>query len=406
MNLYIADLHTHSCFSRATSRDMTIPNMAFWARKKGISLLSSADFTHPQWLEHLRQHLKPTNKRGIFSYDGVEFVLGCEVSNIFSRKDVSKRTYRVHSLIYCPCFEDVEAVNRYLSSFGSLNSDGRPMLGLDVADMCAAIKRISPDSFVCFAHIWTPWYSLFGSRSGFDSMQEAFPDGVPDNVIALETGLSSDPRMNRMCSFLDEFRLFSNSDAHSPMNLGREANVFEIEPDFYELKAILRDKKGQRFKETIEFFPEEGKYHYDGHRECGVCLHPKETLADRGLCPVCGRPLTIGVLNRVWTLKDKEENRISDKARYIVPLVELISFVKAKGKAAKTVLAEYEKIVGLVPELKLLLYEDLENYIGRINNDVLSLIKNMREGRVEIKPGCDGVYGKVEIERPLQGLFA
>ncbi len=395
---YIADLHIHSCFSRATSRQMTIPDIAYWARKKGISLIASADFTHPEWLLRLKKHFSSSDRTGIFSFEGVDFVLGCEVSNIFSR---NKRTYRVHSLIFCPAFEDVEGINKYLSSFGRLDADGRPMLGLDIEKMAEALLRISPHSFLAFAHIWTPWYSLFGDKSGFNSLEDAFPNGVPENVLALETGLSSDIVMNKMVSSLGGLRLFSNSDAHSPINIAREANVFSSQIDFFGLKECLKDKQDKRFLFTIEFFPQEGKYHYDGHRQCGVCLHPRDTELEKGLCPVCGRPLTIGVLNRVWRFSDRDEEVVKSQVkgdfRYAIPLVDIISVVRGRGKNTKTVLSEYISLLNKASELDLLLFLPMEDVRSVCPDSIAGAIESVRNGNVKVSPGYDGEYGRIQI---------
>ncbi len=378
---------------------MILPQLVNWAKKKGLSLLGTGDFTHPKWLEHLKDYLTVSDRYGIWYYDGLDFILTCEVSNIFSR---AGKTYRVHTIIVAPDFDEVEAINRYLSSFGRLSADGRPMLGLDIEKMCSALMKIAPQSFVIFAHIWTPWYSLFGKNSGFNSLKEAFPDGLPENVLGLETGLSSDPPMNWMVSELDSLCLVSNSDAHSPANLGREANVFSKAVDFAELKDILRRQDKSRFLFTVEFFPEEGKYHYDGHRKCDVFLHPQESYSLNNICPVCSQVLTIGVLHRVYDLSDRASEGLSHKIHYrrVVPLREIIAQGLGKGKNTKTVDKLYHSIVDSVAELDLLLFVPEEKLYNYLPIEIAEAIISVRAGNIEVQPGYDGVYGKVKV-KPL-----
>ncbi len=402
--MFIADLHLHSPYSRATSKDMDLEGMAHWSRKKGIHLLGSADFTHPDWLSCLEKRLRPVGS-GVYEFGGIKFLLQCEVSNIFSR---NSRTYRVHTLIFAPDFDSVHRINEYLSRFGSLTSDGRPMLGLDIVKMSEDLTRICPDAFLIFAHIWTPWYSLFGSRSGFDGLREAFPDGVPENIFGFETGLSSDPPMNWMVSELDNFPLLSNSDAHSPMNIGREANVFSEEVDFFRLREILKRRDRSRFRFTVEFFPEEGKYHYDGHRVCGVVLHPKESRRLNGICPVCSRPLTLGVLHRVLDLADRETDQIREQDRigylHLVPLLDIIAYLRGKGKGSKTVLNEYTKLLDMGQEMDIVLNWEEERLKDVLPMDIAQAVIRMRKGQIKVRPGYDGVYGKIEVDvSPAQG---
>ncbi len=265
----IADLHVHSRFSRATSQNMRIPEMARMAKKKGIGILGSGDFTHPGWMDELYNNLIEAGP-GLYEYSGVRFVLTAEVANIYTRKGALRR---IHNVIFTPSFEDAEKVNKFLARFGSLTADGRPMLGLDSEAMLEGVLSLSPESFIVPAHIWTPWFSLFGSKSGFDAVEECFGDLTP-SVTTLETGLSSDPPMNWMVSSIDRFNLVSNSDAHSPQNLGREACLFDTEMSFSGIAASLKDRKSAGLLGTLEFFPEEGKYHNDGHRDCGVNVRP------------------------------------------------------------------------------------------------------------------------------------
>ncbi len=391
---YIADLHLHSPFSRATSREMTLDNLSLWARRKGLSLLATSDFTHPDWLAYLKKKLQLTHRFGIWRYAGIDYVLSVEVSNIFSR---GKKTYRIHTIIYSPLFEDAFRIQEYLSRYGNIYADGRPILKLDVADMCEAINRISPMSFVVFAHIWTPWYSVFGAKSGFDSLSEVFPYGVPENVLGFETGLSSDPPMNWMVGFLDCFTLISSSDAHSPINIGREATVFSTCLSFQEIRQALHTKDKDRILYTVEFFPEEGKYHYDGHRNCSICMHPQESARYGQVCPVCGKELTIGVLNRVYRLAARMYRRTDDSRigyRYQVPLLDIISFALGKGKTSKAVMSMYVKAIESHSEFDILSGDcSLEEV--QLPEDVKGVIEAVRNGKVRFSPGYDGVYGKL-----------
>jgi len=297
----IADLHIHSRYSRATSQEMVVPKIVEYAKLKGIGMVGTGDFTHPAWLKELKANLE--YRDGIYEYGGIRFVLNVEVNNIYTRQG---RLRRVHNLIFAPDFQTVDRINQYLGRFGKLESDGRPILSLDTYDMYKALLDISPAVFMIPSHIWTPWFSLFGSNSGFDTIEECFGD-LKGRFFAVETGLSSDPAMNWRLSVLDNYTLVSNSDAHSPSRLGREANVFKDDLDYDGLCAVLKNPDPVRFLYTIEFYPEEGKYHFDGHRKCDVRLSPREARFNNNLCPVCSRNLTIGVLHRVEVLADREE---------------------------------------------------------------------------------------------------
>ncbi len=397
MGYFVADLHIHSPFSLATSKEMDLESLSRWAHLKGIDLLATADITHPDWLDLLRRKLRPASKRGLWYYGGVEFVLGGEVSNVFSREG---RTYRVHTLLYCPDFDCVERLRQSLAPFGTLRADGRPTLRLDVDEMAWMLHRVVPECFLILAHAWTPWYAVFGSRSGFDSLSQAFPNGLPPNVVAIETGLSSDPPMNWCLSDLDRLALVSNSDAHSPLALGREASVFQDALDFFALREVLEKGDAQRFAFTVEFFPEEGKYHYDGHRSCGVVLPPEEAERLGNLCPVCGKKLTLGVLHRVRKLADRkgpEEGRREIGYQRTIPLIEVISQVRGRGRQSKAVREEYIRLVSRRDELSLLVFlpeRELERFVDR---DLQKAIVSMRQGKVKVRPGYDGVYGRIEV---------
>ncbi|RLD17388.1 MAG: DNA helicase UvrD [Caldiserica bacterium] len=392
----IADLHIHSKYSRATSRNMEIPTISKYAKMKGIGIVATGDFTHPLWMEHLKENLEYKGK-GVYEHNGVYFILSTEVSCIYSQKG---KTYRIHHIIYTPTMEEAEEISRFLSHYGNLMADGRPIISLDSKTLVKKIKSISKDSFLVPAHIWTPWFSLFGSNSGFDSIDECFDDAV-EYVFALETGLSSDPPMNWKWSKLDRFILVSNSDAHSPDNLGREANIFELdEISFFKIRDILKNKDKKGFLGTIEFFPEEGKYHYDGHRECGVSLHPLDTKKNKNKCPRCGKPLTIGVLNRVYSLSDRDENSIPEyfPFRYVIPLREIIAEIVKADKGTKKVKNEYEKIVSSLKNEFYVLLDADENELYSVDERIGEAIIKMRKGEVEKIPGYDGVFGKIKVK--------
>ncbi|RKX71671.1 DNA helicase UvrD [candidate division WOR-3 bacterium] len=392
----IADLHIHSRFSRATSSEMNIERIAEAAKIKGIGLVATSDFTHPEWLAELKEKLKP-KREGIYEFNGISFILNTEVNNNYTK---GGRLRRIHNLIFAPSFEIVERINKKLSAYGNLAADGRPTLSLDSYEMFKMILDISEDCFLIPAHIWTPWFSLFGSNSGFDSIEECFED-LTDRIIALETGLSSDPAMNWLLSSLDRFALVSNSDAHSPNRLGREANVFAFEPDYYQLMEVLKEKDRKRFLFTIEFFPEEGKYHYDGHRRCRVRFSPEEAMMANNLCPECSRPLTIGVLHRVMSLADRKKGFVPKDAipfKRLVPLDEIIAEAIGVGRDTVAVRSEFLKLCkNFGGEFSVLLDVPIEE-IERVSNERIALAVNkVRNGDLIIEPGYDGEFGKIRI---------
>ncbi|MCS7151335.1 MAG: endonuclease Q family protein [Endomicrobia bacterium] len=396
----ISDFHIHSRYSRATSKDMNIPELARWAKFKGISLLGSGDFTHPGWIQELKTYLKQVSEY-TYEYDGVRFILTGEVSNIFYRNG---KNYRVHNIIFMPSFDSVEQLNKKLQNYGELVSDGRPLLSLDCISLVEIVYSVTDKALIIPAHAWTPHFSIFGSLSGFDSIEECF--GKYTNLIkSIETGLSSDPKMNWRLSKLDNITLVSNSDAHSPQNLGREANVFEISDncqDMYtEVMEIIKTKDVRKFLYTIEFYPEEGKYHYDGHRNCKVCWSPKETKQNKGICPICGKKVTIGVLNRVDQLADRDENIVPDSViqyRNVIPLMEIIADALGSGKGTQKTLNEYLYIVTQVaPEFEILLDLSEEELRRKINPRIAEGVIKVRKDEVDIFPGYDGEYGKINI---------
>ncbi|MGB9768458.1 MAG: endonuclease Q family protein [Dictyoglomus sp.] len=392
---FIADFHIHSKYSRATSKDMNLEGISKWAKIKGVALLGTGDFTHPLWFEELKEKLKEENY-GIYSYNSTNFILTSEVSLVYSQ---NKKLRRIHLIIFSPTLEIASKINKTLSKFCDLSVDGRPTIGKSILEILPLLWEISEDVHIIPAHAWTPWFSLFGSNSGFDSIEEAF-DRYSSKIFALETGLSSDPPMNWRLSSLDKICLISNSDAHSPGKIGREANVFNCDMNYREIFNAIKTQDKNKFLFTIEFFPEEGKYHYDGHRNCNVSLHPKESQRLENLCPVCKKPLTIGVLHRVEALADREEGFIpQNKIPYVnlVPLEEIIAQAMDKDVSSPYVQREYMRFIeNLGDELSILLYRDISE-IAKVSEKVAIGIRLMREGKISIKPGYDGVYGKIEI---------
>ncbi len=394
---FIADFHIHSKYSRATSKNMDVVHLAKWAHYKGITLLGTGDFTHHLWFEELKHYLEPLPDKGLLRYDDIYFILSVEVSNIFSQKN---KVYRVHNIIMVPSLEVAGEVNQMLSFHGNLASDGRPIFGLSCKMLARELFKISNDIMLIPAHIWTPWFSVFGSNSGFNSLEEAFGE-YTDKITALETGLSSDPLMNWRLSALDKYSLVSNSDSHSPSRIGREANVFDCELSYWRIKDILEKKDRSKFLYTIEFFPQEGKYHFDGHRNCKIRLHPQETKKHQGLCPVCGRPLTKGVLNRIEELADRPEGFIPKEVvgyKSLVPLDEIIAEIKGVDKKSKTVEREYLQLVeNFGSELNLLIDTSIEELYAKLDGRLAEGIRRVREKQINILPGFDGEYGVIKI---------
>lgn len=405
---FIADFHLHSHFSRATARDLVPEDLSVWAQKKGIALIGSGDFTHPGWVEELRENLveaesglfrlRPDLERAAQSRvppscrAATRYILSGEISCIYKR---GGKTRKVHNVVLLPDFNTLDMLNRRLERIGNLRSDGRPILGLDSRDLLEIVLESSEQAFFIPAHIWTPWFSLLGSRSGFDAIEECFADLTP-HIHALETGLSSDPAMNRLLSKLDPYVLVSNSDAHSPAKLGREANLFDTELDYGHIVNAMIQRSG--FHGTIEFFPEEGKYHIDGHRKCLISLQPAETRACKGICPVCGKPLTVGVLHRVYALADREVPKEPPAFCSLIPLLEILSEVFECGPSSRKVPAAYEELLArLGPEITLLRHTSLEA-IGSTGGALLAeAIRRMREHQVIKQEGYDGEYGVIRL---------
>lgn len=393
---YIADFHIHSKYSRATSKDMDVENLAKWAKIKGIDLVGTGDFTHPEWIKELKKNLAP-KEEGLFERDGIAFMLTAEVSNIYFK---AGRTRKVHNIVFAPDFKTAEEISNMLAGHGNLKADGRPIVGLDSAKMVKAILGIHPDCLIVPAHVWTPHFSVFGANSGFDKIEECYEEQTP-NIYSLETGLSSDPGMNWRWSKLDKFTLISNSDAHSPAKIGREANIFSAPFSYKELKEILKNKDRKRFLYTVEFFPQEGKYHWDGHRKCEQRLSPAESEKINNRCPACGKKLTIGVMHRVEHLGDREAGFVDARSPgfiNMVPLAEIIGASLGVGAGSVTVEREYNKLIkNFGNEFKILLDIPKEKIVEHAPPKIAKGILKVREGKVKVTPGYDGVYGKVEV---------
>jgi uncharacterized protein (TIGR00375 family) len=404
---FIADLHIHSRFSRATSPDMSLENLWKWAQIKGISVIGTGDFTHPKWHDEIKEKLYISDNKlfkikDINDYSfpescsgEVSFMLTAEVSCIYSKNG---KVRKVHSLIFAPDLAAVSKINTALAGIGNIASDGRPILGLDAKKLLKIVMDISEDALVVPAHAWTPHFSVLGANSGFDSIEECYEE-LTDHIYAIETGLSSDPAMNWRLSPLDKITLISNSDAHSPAKLGREANIFDTELSYESITHAIKTREG--FLGTIEFFPEEGKYHYDGHTACGVSLSPQETIKHNYLCPVCEKKVTIGVMHRVQKLADREKGFRPEGAlpfSSIIPLQEIIGETMKVGVNSKAVNRTYFNLLEkLGSEFRILLDTSLDA-IDKAGSPLLSeAIARMRSGNVHIAPGFDGTYGKVKI---------
>jgi len=393
---FIADFHIHSKYSRATSRDMDVKHLAEWAKVKGITLIGTGDFTHHLWLEELKHHLEDLGN-GLYKYQDVYFILTSEISSIYSKKG---KTYRVHNMVIAPSFKTVDKINEILSRSGNLASDGRPILGMDAADVARIVFEVDENCMLIPGHIWTPWFSLFGSMSGFDRIEDCFEEQT-GKIFALETGLSSDPAMNWRLSALDKFTLVSNSDSHSPSKIGREANVFNCELNYKTIRETLKNKDKDKFLYTIEFFPEEGKYHYDGHRLCGVRFSPEETKANKGRCPKCGKPVTVGVMNRVDQLADRPEGYKPSNAipfKNLIPLDEIIAEAKGMGKTSQAVEKEYRSAIAKFgTEFEILLRASKDDLLKGLSPRVVEGLMRVRQGKVKINAGYDGDYGIISI---------
>ena len=406
----VADFHIHSRFSRATAHDITIKNLSQWMKKKGVNLLGTGDFTHPMWFKELKENLEPAEE-GLYRLKGdndekniSRFILTTELSCIYSQGGKGRR---IHLVVLASSLEVVQKINIALSWQGNLQSDGRPILGLSAIELVKLLFSISSDIVIIPAHIWTPWFSLFGSMSGFDTVEECFGEWA-NKIFAIETGLSSDPQMNWRLSQLDNFSITSNSDSHSVPKIAREANVFNTELSYFKIIEAIKSgipvnysKDSSQFLYTIEFYPEEGKYHYDGHRLCNVCLSPVEAKKINNICPKCHRPLTIGVMHRVEDLADrpvdyKPSNRPPFKK--LVPLLEIIAEVMNSTVAAKKVQNEFERLINIFrDEISILTDISIKDIEAESDYKLAEAIKRVRENKLVISPGFDGEYGKVKI---------
>ncbi len=409
---YIADLHVHSPYSRATSKNNDVAGLFAWARVKGIHIVGTGDFTHPGWFAQLKNCLEPAEP-GLFKLKDenvplalagidpesipVRFILSSEISCIYKKGD---KTRKIHTILYVPDMASVEKINIKLASIGNIESDGRPILGLDARNLLEILLESSAEGFMVPAHIWTPWFSLFGSKSGFDRIEECFED-LTDNIFSLETGLSSDPEMNRLISALDGYTLISNSDCHSPSKLGREANLFDSDFNFFALRDSLKIAGSNGFLGTIEFYPEEGKYHYDGHRKCDVCFDPIETRAKNFLCPVCGKPLTVGVMHRVMEMADRKTPQYPNSQHYfesLVPLPEILGEILGVGSGSKKVMEQYRRIIYLFgSEFNLYRQVSIEEINHSYSEILGEAVRRLRNNEVIRKPGYDGEYGVIKV---------
>lgn len=392
----VADLHMHSKYSRATSPNMELESLSKWAKIKGIDLLGTGDFSHPDWFSELERKAIESDS-GFLQYDGMNFVLSNEVSCIYSQ---GGRVRRIHIVLLSPSLEIAAQINDRLAKKGNLKADGRPIFGMSAIEMAEIVLGVSDKNLVIPAHAWTPWFSVFGSMSGFDSLKEAFGE-YEKSIYAIETGLSSDPAMNWRLSQLDRVHLLSNSDSHSPEKIGREANVFDLARMTYEeLYEAIRYKEKKKLACTYEFYPEEGKYHYDGHRNCNVSMAPEETKKHNGICPVCKKPVTVGVMNRVEQLADRQEGFVPKNSvpfESLVPLKEVLGEAMGKKPSAKAVGEEYVKLIKHFGNEFAVLHANQSELKKAGWERLAEAIKRVEEGRVKKVAGYDGEYGHIII---------
>lgn len=420
----IVDLHIHSHFSRATSKNSTLEGLYYWGKIKGITIIGTGDFTHPQWFAEMQEKLEPA-EGGLYKLKDeiakeidkklpesvrnnlIRFVLTVEISNIYSKNGMVRK---LHNVVVVPNFETASFINSRLERIGNLRADGRPILGMDSKELLKITLESHPDSLFFPAHIWTPWFAMFGSKSGFNSIKEAFEELAPE-IKVVETGLSSDPFMNWQLEELRHLTVISNSDAHSPQKLGREANVMQCKLSYKDIIDGIKTND-DRFLGTIEFFPQEGKYHHDGHRICNIRFTPEETKKQNGICPVCNKPLTVGVDYRVAEIanyKREDKPKHHKQVEYIIPLPEIIAEIKDKRVGTKTVDEEYERVYKkLGDEFSILRKISIEEIKKAGFLELSNVILRMRKGDVQIEPGYDGVYGVIKLfkndtERKMTG---
>jgi uncharacterized protein (TIGR00375 family) len=412
--IYYADFHIHSRFARATSRNLTLSLLDEFARKKGITVLGTGDFTHPMWFEEIKYYLEPAPEEGLYvlkntkSDKPTRFILSVEISSIYQQNGKNRR---IHTIVMLPSLEAAEVFNRSLASHGgNLSADGRPIVGLSAKQIAKLAISAHPKALIIPAHAWTPWFSVFGSMSGFDSLEECFEDLTP-HIFAIETGLSSDPPMNWRLSFLDKITLISSSDAHSASKIAREATKFDGALSYNAIFEALKNGAPSKERErkasstklagTIEFFPQEGKYHFDGHSAHNIRLSPSETKSKGGICPTCNRPVTVGVLSRVESLADRPENfkpKGAPQFWSLVPLEEIIAEALNAGPNTKKVNTVYEELIRAFDnELAVLLDTPVEKIESVATLAVAEAVKRVRAGKLHIEPGYDGQYGTVKI---------
>ena len=412
----IIDFEIHSKYSRACSRELELPNIALWAKRKGVDVIGTGDFTHPKWMEHISETLQEqdngflklkkefwpaasTDSR-FTDFSNVNFVLSAETSSIYSHNG---KVRRIHNLLLADSIAHAKEIATRLASRGAkLASDGRPILGIPSKDLLEIVLDVSPDCALIPAHVWTPYFGLFGSMSGYDSVEECFEDLSP-HIFALETGLSADPEMFWRISKLDRFTLVSSSDAHSLPRIGRECNVFDFgekEFGYGAFLSALKKKDKRKFLETLEYYPEEGKYHYDGHRACGISLSPQQTKKLKNICPKCGKKLTIGVLSRTEELADRPEGFRPEGAipgRHFVVLDEIIAAGTGKTPASKKVKDEYARLTDQHSEFSILFDLPQARLRELASAEIADAIIKMRAGNLEVVPGYDGEYGKIKL---------
>ncbi|NCO00068.1 DNA helicase UvrD [Candidatus Falkowbacteria bacterium] len=402
--LYIADLHIHSRYSRACSPQLTLANIEATCRLKGVDIIATGDFTHPTWFKEINNELEEISSgAGLYKLKKaldakVKFILSTELSLVY--KDAGQ-VRRIHLVVHAPNLSAAAKINKYLDKNFNIRSDGRPILGISAPELVKLVLRVDSRFLIYPAHIWTPWFSVFGSKSGFDSLEECFHDQT-EHIYAFETGLSSDPTMNWRVSSLDRLSMLSNSDAHSLPNIAREANVMEIagEPTYQKIYDNLKKRRG--LKMTIEFYPEEGMYHLDGHRDCSFDCEPSLTKKYKNICPVCKKPLVIGVLNRVEDLADRKPGFHPKNAVPYKKIVELDKIIAEalgiKSRNSFTVQKQYHALIKeFGSELFILLDLDLNKLSSTVDHRIIEGIKRMRAGELIIKPGFDGQYGQINI---------
>ena len=398
----VVDFHLHSKYARATSPKLGVEGLAYGAKLKGIDVIGTGDFTHPLWLKELKSKLNDL-KNGLFEYDGAKFMLSTEVNTVFKQ---GEKVRKIHTVIAVSSFSEAEAINEELSKYGDLKADGRPTLNMTAEEMLEKVMEVS-DAFIVPAHVWTPWFSTFGSRFGGNSVKEIF--GSSEKYIsALETGLSSDPAMNWMISDLDKYSLVSNSDAHSIDKLGREANVFDLqEVSFSSIVDAVKTRKG--FVKTYEFYPHEGKYYYDGHRKCNIYLSPEESEQYNNHCPICHKKITVGVLHRVYSLADRPYGYKPKNAvpfQYIIPIKEVLHYLGFRGKRLEQ---RYAALISYFGN-EFNIFEASDEQIRLADKELADALIKVKKGQVYWRPGYDGVFGefsfeKIEHKKPKQKLL-